>query len=108
MENKKIEELNIKLTVDTSELEDALQKFAKAGQVFNTVAEASPLPATELKEGFAEVRAVPQMPEEKQKLVKMLTDHLEFMLDRTRAVGLDSLDAKIICELSKVLADLVG
>lgn len=108
MRNKRIEKLLDELAVKVWKIEDRLSKSAKETRASNTVTEASPLPATELKEGFAEVRAVPQMPEEKQKLVKMLTDHLEFMLDRTRAVGLDSLDAKIICELSKVLADLVG
>lgn len=108
MRNKRIEKLLDELAVKIWKMEDTLSKSAKETRVFNTVAEATPLPATGLKDGIAEVRAVPQMPKEKQKLVKMLMDHLEFVIDRARTVETDVLDAKIICELSKVLADLVG
>lgn len=108
MRNKRIEKLLDELAVKVWKMEDTLSKTTKEARVFNTVDEVSPFPAMELKEGCAELRAVPQMPEEKQKLVKMLSEHLEFVLDRAHAVELGSSDAKIICELSKVLADLVG
>lgn len=107
MENKKIEELNIKLTVDTSELEDALQKFVKAGQVFNTVTEVTPFPTTELKEGVAKIQHVPQMPEEKKRLVKILMEILEITAERAAALGNDPDDIQSIYNLSGVIADLV-
>lgn len=107
MENKNIGEIDIKLNADVTEITDAIKKITELIQLFNTVNVATPLPVSELKEGFAEIQPVPQMPEEKQRLVKILMELLETSAERVATLGNDPDDIQSIYNLSKVIADLV-